>query len=108
MGHRDYLGLLGQMDVNLHLSFSESWGQLTAESLAMGVPCLIANHSDIYDYDPLLRERLVSPHFDDPLALAGDVARVIEERHALADRCRQYVGTLNRMADVLLKEFLEA
>ena len=108
MPHHDYVGLLGQMDVNLHLSFSESWGQLTAESLAMGVPCLIANHSDIYDYDPLLRERLVSPHFDDPLALAGDVARVIEERHALADRCRQYVGTLNRMADVLLKEFLEA
>lgn len=106
--HGDYVSLLGSMDVNLHLSFSESWGQVTAESLAMGVPCLIADHSDVYDYDPLLREHLVSPHFDDPLALASDVVRVIEERHALAGRCREYVGTLNRMAEHLLREFLEA
>ena len=32
-----------------HLSFSELWGQVAAESLAVGVPCMIANHSDIYD-----------------------------------------------------------
>jgi glycosyltransferase involved in cell wall biosynthesis len=108
MGHRDYLGLLGQMDVNLHLSFSESWGQVTAESLAMGVPCMIANHSDVYDYDSLLRARLVSHNFDNPYELSEEVASVIAERDALADRCIQYVDVLNQKAEDLLKEFLEA
>jgi glycosyltransferase involved in cell wall biosynthesis len=107
MPHRDYVSLLGRMDVNLHLSFSESWGQVAAESLAMGVPCIIANHSDVYDYDPTLRRRLVSENFDNPYELSNDVARVIEEREALADRCTRYVDLLNRKAEELLKEFLE-
>ena len=107
MAHRDYVSLLGQMDVNLHLSFSESWGQLTAESLAMGVPCLIANHSDVYDYDLTLRRRLVSENFDNPYELSNEVASVMEDREALSERCTRYVGVLNRKAEELLKEFLE-
>lgn len=107
MGHRDYDGLLGQMDVNLHLSFSESWGQVSAASLAMGVPCLIANHSDIYDYDSTLRRRLVSENFDNPYELSSEVAEVMADRDALSERCTRYVGVLNQKAEELLREFLE-
>lgn len=107
MPHRDYVSLLGQMDINLHLSFSESWGQITAESVAMGVPCMIANHSDIYDYDTILKNTLVSHNFDNPYELSNEIARVMAEREALSERCTRYVGVLNQKAEELLKEFLE-
>lgn len=106
MPHRDFVALLGQMDLNLHLSFSESWGQVTAESLAVGVPCMIANHSDIYDHDPVLRDRLVSSNFDDPNALSGDIQTVLDERDVLAERGKRYVDTLNQRAEAYLQEFL--
>ena len=104
--HRDFVALLGQMDLNLHLSFSESWGQVTAESLAVGVPCMIANCSDIYDHDPVLRDRLVSSNIDDPNALAQDIQTVLNEREGLAERGKRYVDVLNQHAEAYLKEFL--
>jgi hypothetical protein len=104
--HRDYVDLLGQMDLNLHLSFSESWGQVAAESLAMRVPCMIANHSDIYDHDPVLRERLVSGSFDDPDQLSREIRAALHDREALAERGRTCVAALNRRADAQLREFL--
>lgn len=106
MPHREFVALLAQMDLNLHLSFSESWGQVTAESLAVGVPCMIANHSDVYDDDPVLRDRLVSSNFDDPHALARDIQKVLDERDALARRGRRHVDLLNRQADAYLQAFL--
>jgi len=106
--HREYVDLLGRMDLNLHLSFSESWGQLAVESLAMGVPCMIANHSDIYDHDPALRACLVSANLDDPHALSRDIRLVLEQRDALAARARSHVEALNQRADDSLRRFLAA
>jgi len=108
VAHRDYLAALGQMDVNLHLSFTESWGQVTTESLALGVPCIIASHGDVYDDDPLLRERLASAHVDNPHRLADDVAGVLADRQALGARGARYVEVLNRKAEDLLHRFLTA
>lgn len=36
----DFLSVLGSMDLNLYLSFNESFGLVKAESEALGVPCL--------------------------------------------------------------------
>lgn len=36
-----FLQILGSMDVNLYMSYSESWGLVAFESEAMGVPCLM-------------------------------------------------------------------
>ena len=35
-----FLGILGSMDLNLYMSYSESWGLVAYESEAMGVKCL--------------------------------------------------------------------
>ena len=35
-----FLGILGSMDLNLYLSFNESWGLVTKESVLLGVPVL--------------------------------------------------------------------
>lgn len=47
LNRNDFLSLLGSMDINLYCSFSESWGQIVIESLALGVPCIYSNNSGI-------------------------------------------------------------
>lgn len=106
--HDEYVELLGQMDLNLHLSFSESWGQLAVESIAMGVPCLTAKHCDIYDGDPALGDRLRSTNLDDPYALSRDIRLVLAEGDSLTERLRSHVDALNQRADEGLRDFLAA
>lgn len=106
MTHDAYRACLASMDVNLHASYSESWGQVTTESLAQGVPCIVTHHSDVFDDDPALRACLVSPHFDDPPKLAEDIRRVVAMRHDLANPCRALVGRLNARAAHLREAFL--
>lgn len=36
----EFLSILGSMDLNLYMSYSESWGLIAYESEAMGVPCI--------------------------------------------------------------------
>lgn len=40
MNREDFLGVLGSMDLNLYLSFNESWGLVAKESVLLGVPVL--------------------------------------------------------------------
>jgi hypothetical protein len=35
-----FLSILGSMDLNLYMSFNESWGLVSHESLEIGVPCI--------------------------------------------------------------------
>ena len=50
-----FLSVLGSMDLNLYISFNESWGLVSHESQAMGVPCV---ESLKIDYLKLIREQI--------------------------------------------------
>lgn len=50
-----FLSILGSMDLNLYMSFNESWGLVAKESEAMGVPYLSLSNSD---YFKLLTEKI--------------------------------------------------
>lgn len=52
-----FLSLLGSMDLNLYMSFNESWGLVTFESEALGVPCLVLNKADYFN---LINEKIES------------------------------------------------
>ena len=41
-----FLQILGSMDLNLYMSYSESWGLVAYESEAMGVKCICQNNID--------------------------------------------------------------
>jgi hypothetical protein len=43
-----FLGILGSMDLNLYMSYSESWGLVASESEAMGVPVLETENFDYF------------------------------------------------------------
>lgn len=48
-----FLGILGSMDLNLYMSYSESWGLVAYESEAMGVRCL---HPICVNYSELINK----------------------------------------------------
>jgi hypothetical protein len=50
-----FLSILSSMDLNLYMSFNESWGLVAKESEAMGVPYLSLSNSD---YFKLLTEKI--------------------------------------------------
>jgi glycosyltransferase involved in cell wall biosynthesis len=104
--HSDFTQILGSMDVNLHLSFSESWGQLTTESLAMGVPCLTAYHSDVFDYDEELREMLVVSDFDDSFGIAKKLNKILQ-LNGLSEKCKNYIIHLNSLSNETINRFLK-
>lgn len=102
----EFVNLLAQMDINLHLSFSESWGQLAAESMICGVPCLVSNNTNLLDYDEYLKNRLTVSRTDSPTDIAKQIEVVLEEGPALGAKCREYMLDINKRADRLLAEFL--
>ena len=52
-----FLSILGSMDLNLYMSFNESWGLVAYESEAMGVPCI---GQGAIDYSKLINEKLIN------------------------------------------------
>ena len=59
MNHNKFKKLLSEMDINLHLSFSEGMGgQIFTESLSIGVPCLSSYNNDFLAYNKYLRNLL--------------------------------------------------
>lgn len=105
--HEDFTKLLGSMHINLHLSYSESWGQLTTESLVMGVPCLVSYHSDVFDYDDELKNQLVVHDYDNSYAIYKQILQ-IKEDETLSEKCRNYITILNKQSEMTISKFLEA
>lgn len=106
--HQEFLNILGNMDVNLHVSYSESWGQLTTESLALGVPCLTAYHSDVFDYNEELKELLVINDYDNSLAIAKQLEHLIPVSTEIISACERYITQLNTESEKSVDYFLNA
>ncbi len=102
-----FLQLLGSMTVNFYCSFSECFGMVIAESLALGVPCVASNSSGIFDYDPELGHWLTPNDIDNPLSIFAKAQQVLQHRDSLALRGRQYILELNAQARKMLDAFLE-
>lgn len=50
-----FLGILGSMDLNLYMSYSESWGLIKYESEKMGVPCI---NIDEINYNTIIKNSI--------------------------------------------------
>jgi glycosyltransferase involved in cell wall biosynthesis len=106
MPHQNFIELLSSMSVNTHISFSESWGQIVTESLAMGVPCLTSNNNGIFDFDDYLAEKLIVDQFDNPIAIAAKIKIVLEQRDEIASRGKKYVEKINELSKLSATNFL--
>lgn len=104
--HKQYLSLLGAMDVNTHVTFAESWGQVITESLMLEVPCLASSNSGVFDFDSELGKLLIVKEFDNSAAIAEQIKRVLPFKEEIGRKGREYVLKLNKMADERLAEWL--
>ena len=84
MNHDEFIGLLSRMSVNMHVTFSESWGQVLSESISQGVPCLSAYTSSFFEYDEVLKQKLVVDGFDDSWHIYKKIEKVLKNRDSIA------------------------
>lgn len=78
LSRKEFLELLGSMNINLYCSYSESWGQVTLESLAMGVPCLTGNNSGIIDILKPEHKNYVLNVVDNPFIISQKIIEVLQ------------------------------
>ena len=50
LSRKSFLELLAKMDINIYCSYSESWGQIVLESIALKTPCLFSNNSGLQKF----------------------------------------------------------
>jgi glycosyltransferase involved in cell wall biosynthesis len=79
MNHHQFIELLSQMTLNLHLSFSEGMGgQVFTESLSQGIPCLTSYNNEYLKFDTDLLELLTVEQYDNPWEIKKAIERVLE------------------------------
>jgi hypothetical protein len=108
MNHDVFISLLGSMSVNLHVTLSESWGQVLSESISQGVPCISAYTSSFFDYDEDLKQKLVVDGFDDSWFIFKKIEAVLSERDLMSQMCILYAKRLNVIAKERKIAFLDA
>ncbi len=106
LSHDEFVELLSKMTINLHVTYSESWGQVLSESISMGVPCLSAYTSSFFDYDDDLKQKLVVEGFDDAWHIYNKIEEVLKGRDAISRQCIAYAKKLNVLAEEKLNDFL--
>jgi glycosyltransferase involved in cell wall biosynthesis len=104
--YNDFLQLMGSMTLNFYVSFSECFGLVITESLALGVPCLAADNSGLFDYDEELKSFLIVNEFDDSNAIYKQAMIVLENRQWISKRGIDYVKALNKIAKEKFNKFL--
>ncbi|MBI34582.1 MAG: hypothetical protein CMP67_04375 [Flavobacteriales bacterium] len=103
LNKENFLKLLGSMDINLYVSYSESWGQVITESISMGVPCLASNNSGVFDSNETLKSALLVSDYDNPYEIAKKIKSVL--RMNLKEEYEAFIESLNNEAKSLVQEF---
>jgi hypothetical protein len=68
---------LGEMHVNLYVSWTDAVPNVVPSSLARGVPVITSDTSPWFDSSPRLKSLLVEPRSDDPRAIYRRMMRVL-------------------------------
>lgn len=109
MSHNEFIQLLSQMDVNLHISFSEGMGgQVFTESLALGVPCLTSYNNEYLKHDLELQKLLTVNQYENPWQIKKAIEKVlIYETDDLKNKLINYYSIIDKESEILLNSFLE-
>lgn len=109
MNHNNFKKLLSEMDINLHLSFSEGMGgQIFTESLSLGVPCLSSYNNDFLTHNKYLSNLLYVKKIDNPIYIKDSIIKVFkEEKMKLQKELKNHIILKNKEAHHLLNFFLD-
>lgn len=106
MSHDEFMSLLAKMTINLHVTFSESWGQVLSESISQGVPCISAYTSSFFDYNEDLKQKLIVDGFDDSWHIFKKIDEILQDREKIGAECIEYSRLLNTLSNERLASFL--
>jgi glycosyltransferase involved in cell wall biosynthesis len=108
LDHDEFVKLLSQMDVNLHLSFSEGMGgQVFTESLATGVPCLTSYNNEYLKHDKELLKLLTVEQYENPWQISKAIEQIISlDLSLLEKRLKDYSLIIEKEHENLLESFL--
>ena len=105
--HKEFLELIGLMDICLYVSLSECYPMVVVESLIRGVPCLTSHTHEIFQYDRELGSKLIVEAHDNPIAIAEQAEEVLADREAIGRCCAAYALELSRHAEAAINRFVE-
>jgi hypothetical protein len=72
-----FTAALGEMHVNLYVSWTDAVPNVVSNSLARGVPVITSDTSPWFDTSPRLKSLLVEPRSDDPRAIYRRMLRAV-------------------------------
>jgi glycosyltransferase involved in cell wall biosynthesis len=109
MDHLTFIRLISQMDINLHLSFSEGMGgQVFTESLALGVPCLTSYNNEYLRHDVELLNLLTVEQYENPWQISQAIEKVISfDLSLLKNKLINYSSVVEKEHEYLLDLFLK-
>ena len=102
----DFLSLVASMDLNLYISYSESWGQVITESISLGVPCLASDNSGIFEYCDTLKQELIVSEYDNPKSISIAIKRQLN--NDIKKHFSIFAENLNNGANDLMNRFLSS
>jgi glycosyltransferase involved in cell wall biosynthesis len=108
MDHFSFIQLISQMDINLHLSFSEGMGgQVFTESLSAGVPCLTSYNNEYLKHDNELLKLLTVEQYENPWQISKAIEQVLSsDLYLLKKKLINYSLTIEKEHENLLESFL--
>ena len=110
MSRDDLLEALGRMHVSLMLSFSEAYGLLMTDSLAVGTPCIVgpACRPLLTDFgaDKELARYIYVERVDDARAVVDRIKLCIHDRNVVSEMCKERVRQLRDGSRQIMGEFL--
>ena len=108
MDHLTFIQLISEMDINLHLSFSEGMGgQVFTESLAAGVPCLTSYNNEYLKHDNELLKLLTVEQYENPWQISKAIEQIISlDLSFLGRRLKDYSLIIEKEHEKLLESFL--
>jgi glycosyltransferase involved in cell wall biosynthesis len=102
------LELMAKMDVNLMLSFTESYGLLVTQSWAAGTPCIVSPaYRPLLLGDDLLHEYCYVERVDDADTILRKIRACITARDKITQRCQQTLNKLRTIGKRMRKVFLD-
>ena len=100
LNRNNFLSLLGSMDINIYCSFSESWGQVIIESLALKTPCIYSNNSGISEI--INSSNYMVNEYDNIIYIANKIECLIKDK-ALYFNLEAFQDKVNKLNKKLVK-----
>lgn len=102
----EFAKVFSSMDINMYVSFTDCFPMTLIESMEQGIPCIASDTSDVYSFDPELKESLVVSTIDGPIGISEKIIHVLATYDEVQERIASYLPVLSAEVERSIEEFL--